>query len=174
MINLEIKVPVSNEDVLKKIATIDTRPFGLLHQVDTYFSVGKKRLKLREEDDQSYLVSYTRPNSPNSKFSRYHIIHIPTYLTALTKRVLALVFGVRVVVNKTRNLFICKHTRIHLDDVENLGKYVELETIFGKDFNEGELRNEHRSIIQALGLNTSASVSESYSDLLLSSRASIH
>jgi predicted adenylyl cyclase CyaB len=170
MINLEIKVAASNEEMLKKIETIDTKPLGLLHQVDTYFSVGKRRLKLREEEGGSYLVSYTRPDTLSSKFSKYHMVHIPTYLSAVTKRALAFIFGVKVVVKKTRNLFICRHTRIHLDEVENLGSYVELETVIGKGLDGGELRNEHRFIIQALGLNTSASVGESYSDLLLSSR----
>lgn len=42
--------------------------------------------------------------------------------------------GIKGVVKKTRHLYIHEHTRIHIDDVENLGKFVEIEVYFVKKY----------------------------------------
>lgn len=168
MKNLEIKIRVSNtEEIKNKAIEMEAKDFGILHQIDTYFLVGKKRLKLREEKDRSCLVFYIRPDTADSKFSKYYIINIASSLLKFTKILLTSFFSVKVIVNKKRNLFIYKNTRIHLDKVENLGCYVELETVFKEVGDEDELKKEHYFIIEALGLNKFESVKESYSDLML-------
>ncbi|HCC06392.1 TPA: adenylate cyclase [Candidatus Nomurabacteria bacterium] len=169
MKNLEIKVLATNiEEMKRKALEINAEDFGLLHQIDTYFIVGEKRLKLREEKERNYLVYYVRPNTLDSKFCKYTIINIPLRLTKITKQILSLIFGVKVTVNKTRNLFIYKNTRIHLDKVKDLDLYAELETVIKKEEDTDELKKEHNFIIQTLGLDKLESIKESYSDLLLS------
>lgn len=168
MVNLEIKVSASNiGEIRKKILETEAEDFGVLFQVDTYFIVGEKRLKLREEKNKSYLVFYVRPDTKESKFSKYYIVNVPLYFSSIVKKILSFIFSVKVVVDKKRNLFIYKNTRIHLDEVRDLGFYVELETVFKNDVSDETLRSEHQFVIESLGLNNCDLIKESYSDLLL-------
>ena len=96
MINLEIKVAAPNlEEVKDKAIKIDAKNIAKLSQIDTYFLVGKKRLKLREEKDTNYLVSYVRSNKKDSKLSKYKIITIPKNLVWWVKKLFSFIFGVK-------------------------------------------------------------------------------
>ena len=75
--------------------------------------------------------------------------------------------NIEIIVNKKRDLFIYKNTRIHLDDVKNLGTYVELETVFNTNQIEEELITEHNFVIKSLGLDTLEKIPNSYSDLMI-------
>lgn len=168
MINLEIKVAVSNiEEIKNKAVEIGAINNGTIHQTDTYFLVGEKRLKLREETNKNYLVLYFRKNTLESKESKYYILNINRTFLKIVKNTLTIIFGVKVIVNKKRELFIYKDTRIHFDTVENLGTYVELETVFNNE-KEWGLIKEHDFVINSLGLNTLEKIPNSYSDLLIS------
>jgi predicted adenylyl cyclase CyaB len=72
--------------------------------------------------------------------------------------------GTFVKVNKTRHLFVYGATRIHLDRVENLGCFVELETIMQYQTEE-EARAEHELVKQTLGLDERETLAVSYGDL---------
>ena len=168
MINLEIKVKASNiEEIKSKALQIGAKDMGVLNQTDTYFLVGKKRLKLREEKEKSYLVLYMRPDTGDSKFSKYYIINIPLSLVSFVKHSLSFIFGKKVIVNKTRNLLIYKNTRIHLDDVKNLGIFAELETVVNNEENINDFKQEHYFVISSLGLDKLMKIPQSYSDLIL-------
>ena len=78
--------------------------------------------------------------------------------------------NIEIIVNKKRDLFIYKNTRIHLDDVKNLGTYVELETVFNTNQIEEELITEHNFVIKSLGLDTLEKIPNSYSDLLINKK----
>ena len=171
MINLEIKVAAQNlKEVKDKAIKIDAKNIATLSQIDTYFLVGKKRLKLREEKDTNYLVCYVRINKKDSKLSTYHIITVPKKLVPFVKKLLLFIFGVKVIVNKKRELFIYKNTRIHFDDVKNLGTYVELETVFNNDQKDDELTAEHDFVITSLGLDKLEKIPNSYSDLMINKK----
>jgi predicted adenylyl cyclase CyaB len=168
MINLEIKVAAPNlEEVKDKAVKIDAKNKATLSQIDTYFLVGNKRLKLREEKGANYLVYYVRDNKENSKLSKYKIINIHKNLVWWVKKLLSLIFGIKIIVNKKRVLFMYKNTRIHFDDVKNLGTYIELETVFNTKQNEDDLVAEHNFVIKTLGLDTLEKIPNSYSDLLM-------
>lgn len=101
---------------------------GTLIQRDTYFEVPRGRLKLREESDAiAHLIAYERPDLAGHKESRYRLIEVrePVEL----KDALAGVLGVKSVVRKTRRLFIFNGVRIHLDQVEDLGDFIEFEGV---------------------------------------------
>lgn len=171
MINLEIKVSTKNlESVKDKAIKIDAKNIATLSQIDTYFLVGNKRLKLREEKDTNYLVYYVRSNKKDSKLSTYHIITVPKKLVLSVKKLLLFIFGVKVIVNKKRELFIYKNTRIHFDDVKNLGTYVELETVFNTNQKEDELVAEHDFVITSLDLNMLEKIPNSYSDMMINKK----
>ena len=171
MINLEIKVATSNiEEIRKKTTEIDAKNITTLYQLDTYFLVGNKRLKLREEKGTNYVVCYVRNNKKDSKLSTYHIIFISKQLVGFVKKLLSFIFGIKIVVNKKRELFIYKNTRIHFDEVENLGAYIELETVFSNNQKENDLVSEHNFIMKSLGLDVLEKIPNSYSDLLISKK----
>lgn len=171
MINLEIKVVALNLEEIKERATkIDAKNIATLSQIDTYFLVGDKRLKLREEKDTNYIVYYVRSNKKDSKLSKYKIIDIPKNLVWLVKKLFSFIFGIKIVVNKSRDLFIYGNTRVHFDDVKNLGTYVELETVFNTNQKEDDLAEEHNFVISSLGLDILEKIPNSYSDLMINKK----
>ena len=70
-----------------------------------------------------------------------------------------------IVVEKKRELWMHKNTRIHLDKVKKLGTFLELETIVGKKNIIGARAEQHQAI-QLLGLSSFSKVKGSYSDLI--------
>ncbi len=132
-------------------------------QIDTYFSPPKGRLKLREVDNrEACLVYYERPDITDSRYSHYQICDIPNP-TAL-KQIMSMVLGVKVVVEKQRELWVFGNTRIHLDEVVSLGEFVELETVIS-DQAEADAQTEHQLVKDVLGIQDQDLVSGSYSDL---------
>lgn len=171
MINLEIKVAAPNtEEIKDKAIKIGAKNIAILSQIDTYFLVGKKRLKLREERSTNYVVYYVRSSKENSKLSKYKIINIPKNLVWWVKKILSFIFGIKIIVNKKRNLFMYKNTRIHFDDVKNLGTYIELETVFNTEQKEDVLVAEHDFVIKSLSLDTLEKIPNSYSDVMINKK----
>ncbi len=168
MVNLEIKISVQNpHDFYEKIKNIISHSGEVLLQTDTYYLVGKKRLKLREEQHKSYFVFYIRPDVAQSKYSKYYIVPVPQKAVKYSKYVCAKILGAKICVDKKRTLFMYKNTRIHFDEVKNLGTFIELETVCADNQAQEDLKNEHYCVIESLSLDMSKSVKESYSDLLL-------
>jgi adenylate cyclase, class 2 len=169
MKNIEIKAHCKNAKELKELILASGGLFEEeMHQVDTYFNVQQGRLKLREINDQeSVLIYYERENSLTSKESNYQI-YKTTDPKAL-KEMLAKSVGVKVVVDKTRELFIYGHTRIHVDRVKDLGDFMELETVITTQTME-EANGEHQWLIGILGIKSDDLITHSYSDMLLEKR----
>jgi adenylate cyclase class IV len=73
-----------------------------------------------------------------------------------------------VTVRKQRTVAIWRSTRIHLDQVEGLGQFVELETVLG-NAPEGDAvgRVEFDDVVGWLGLASLEAIPGSYSDLLI-------
>lgn len=127
--NLELKArdrdPARSLSVCEELGAEDR---GTLSQTDTYFEVPRGRLKLREEPGASaHLIAYERPNSAAHKESRYRIIPVvdPTEL----KEAFSSLLGLKATVRKHRRLFLLENVRIHLDQVESLGNFIELEAV---------------------------------------------
>ena len=161
-----------------------------MKQRDTYFRIPSGRLKLREwwlEGQESRvtvrrgghldagneagsagatLIAYTRPNEGGSRISDYLMSPVPEPETL--RLMLAETLGTLVVVEKVRVLYQYRSTRIHLDTVQGLGTFVELETVIGEATSLEDAVAEHRAVITALGLDVLPSVASSYSDLLIS------
>jgi predicted adenylyl cyclase CyaB len=85
-------------------------------------------MKLRQLSDESgHLIFYDRPDHVGPKTSEYIIC--PTDDPKLLRTILETALGIRGVVRKTREIFMVGRTRIHLDQVENLGAFLELEVV---------------------------------------------
>lgn len=102
---------------------------GSLWQRDTYFHVPHGRLKLREQQpgDEAWLIPYQRPDETPARVSRYRLIGIDD--PAACRAGLDAALGTRGVVEKRRRLFVWRDVRIHLDDVTDLGSFIELEAV---------------------------------------------
>jgi predicted adenylyl cyclase CyaB len=138
---------------------------GERQQGDTYFRVPRGRLKLRRirGSPHSTLIYYDRPDRPESRYSEYHLALVDDAEEVET--LLGAALGTLVKVDKIRHMFLYGATRTHLDRVENLGCFVELETVMQYQTEE-EARAEHELVKQTLGLDERETVAFSYGDFL--------
>ncbi|HWV35972.1 MAG TPA: class IV adenylate cyclase [Thermomicrobiales bacterium] len=174
--NLEIKVECGEAGLADVRHRLERRGIALssrLRQVDTYFRVPHGRLKLREIDDldggaasRAELIGYVRPDEAASRWSTYHVTAIAPDEVASLLASLEATIGRLVRVAKRRDVAIQDATRIHLDVVEGLGAFIELETVI-EGQSEAAATAEHRRIVAELGLDRWSPISGSYSDLLL-------
>ncbi len=138
--NIEIKARARDFNEVKSRAENLSNTSGeIILQVDTFFNVENGRLKLRVlAPDRAQLIYYTRPDQEGPKRSDYHIAY--TSDPENLKHVLELAYGIRGVVKKTRYLYLVGQTRVHLDDVEGLGQFMELEVVMedGQSDAEGQ------------------------------------
>ncbi len=140
---------------------------GVLHQVDTYFRVATGRLKLREQTGPdgvttATLVPYVRADEAVARTSSYRLVEIADPETF--KAGMAETAGIEIVVEKRRHLLLKDNVRIHLDDVQGLGSYVELEAVVPDG---GDPQAEHAKVaelVQQLGMTEV--VPDGYAQLL--------
>jgi predicted adenylyl cyclase CyaB len=167
--NIEIKAHAQNFTQIKARAeTLSDAPVEVITQEDTFFNTPQGRLKLRVlPGEQSQLIYYARSEKQGPKRSDYHIFR--TADAENLKRVLELAFGVRGVVRKTRYLYLVGQTRIHLDNVEGLGQFVELEVVLQEGQSEAEGQAIAESLMASLGVEKNDLLAGAYMDLLESS-----
>jgi predicted adenylyl cyclase CyaB len=108
------------------------------------------------------MISYTRNEKMGRKDSEYKIIK----LTPKQKEILLIQNNPVCFVEKTRELWIYKNTRIHFDKVMGLGDFLELETVVNQKPKRQSLR-EFKEVVKLLKLDTKKAISFSYSDLVL-------
>ena len=165
MQNIEIKARCTDPGaVRRRLAQLGIPLARRMRQVDTYHFVPHGRLKLREiEGDEAQLIQYQRPDATDTRASDYVIVPVPE--PASLTEALARALGVRAVVDKQRELYLWRHTRIHLDEVAGLGSFLELETVVTDQTQEAAER-ECREVQAALGIREEDLVAGSYADLL--------
>ena len=164
--NIEIKARVHNlEDLRSRAQALSDTPVQVIPQEDTFFQVPKGRLKLRQlRPDLAQLVYYERPDREGPKSSNYFIYE--THNPADLKTALSLALGVRGVVRKTRYLLLVGQTRIHLDDVEGLGHFMELEVVLQEGQTESEGQSIAEDLMNRLGIRKEDLIDGAYMDLL--------
>jgi len=164
--NVEIKARVARLDELEARAReiADQGPFDLL-QEDTFFGCASGRLKLREfSPDRGEVIFYKRPDIPGPKLCDYTIV--PTQTPALLRATLADALGVVGRVRKHRRLYLSGASRIHLDEVDGLGSFLELEVVLAESQPESQAQAVARHLLTRLGVEDSSLVSGAYIDLL--------
>jgi predicted adenylyl cyclase CyaB len=164
MLNFEIKTKISNPSkTLNKLRKIGVVYKNTMNQVDYYFKVGTYKEKIREIDKKTIqLISYKRLEKKGKKNSNYII----KKLSLKQKNNLLKQKPLLCVVNKTRELWIYKHTRIHFDNVVNLGSFLEIETVV-KNISKKRGLDEFKKIVNLLKINLKRTEEHSYSDLIL-------
>jgi homotetrameric cytidine deaminase len=167
--NVELKAhdpdPARSLAVCRELGAEDK---GILRQRDTYFRTRSGRLKLREQEPGgATLIQYDRPDAAGARESRYRLTAVtePDELRASLDAAL----GTLVVVDKQRHLLLWDGVRIHLDTVDGLGSFVELEGVAPP---ESDLTAEQEKVArlrEALGIEEI--LTDSYSDRLLGADA---
>jgi predicted adenylyl cyclase CyaB len=165
--NVEIKA--RTEDLGKALeraaARADSGP-ELILQEDTFFAVPRGRMKLRFFSERAgELIVYDRPDAKGPKASRYRIF--PTAAPGLLRELLSESLEVLGTVRKRRHLFLAGRTRIHVDEVEGLGSFVELEVVLREGEGEAEGEAVARGLMKGLGIREEDLVAGAYLDLLL-------
>jgi predicted adenylyl cyclase CyaB len=161
--NLEIKVKLSSHKGVKEILKKNKIPFEeLLLQKDIYYKVNKGLLKLRIENNKQTLIFYDRNEKSKKRWSDYHLLEIDK---ADANKYLKRFLKVLTIVNKKRELYLYKNTRIHLDYVKGLGSFLELETRVVNGLKDAEKRFAY--LMDLLKLRDKKEIRASYKDLLL-------
>ena len=166
--NVEIKARVDSIDDLlpraQALAEEDELP-QLIHQDDTFFRVPHGRLKLREfADGSAELIHYHRADTVDAKLSDYRRVAVPD--AAALRAPLDRALGTLGRVRKQRWLLLVGQTRVHLDRVEGLGDFVELEVVLHDDQTENEGAHIADLLMHELGLAQSERIAGAYLDLL--------
>lgn len=164
--NIEIKARSRDFDAQVRTAAglADGAP-SRLFQEDTFFHVPRGRLKLRDfGDGTGELIQYHRADTSGPKQSDY--TRSATREPGSLKETLTAALGVRAVVRKHRTVFLVGQTRVHLDEVEGLGHFIELEVVLGPEETAAQGTAVARELMSALGIRQADLVAGAYVDLL--------
>jgi predicted adenylyl cyclase CyaB len=163
--NVEIKARVADlAEVEAHARRIATEGPSDIAQDDTFFSCASGRLKLREfSSSWGQLIYYSRPNDSGPKVSDYSISD--TASPAAMRETLTRALGVVGRVRKRRRLYLVDRTRIHLDNVEGLGSFVELEVVLAEGESPLQGTQIARRIMESLGIGESQLVQGADVDL---------
>ena len=166
-LNIEIKAKCSDHNKVREILKSKSADFkGVDHQIDTYFKVNSGRLKLREGNIENYLIYYERENKEGPKESK--VILYKSEPNSSLKNILINSNGVLVVVDKKREIYFIENIKFHIDIVENLGTFIEIEAIDTDDsIGKDRLQAQCQEYMKLFGISNNDLISNSYSDLIL-------
>lgn len=164
-LNIEVKAKADHSEFIRSYLnkTADFRGIDL--QEDTYFNVSNGRLKLREGNIENNLIYYERQNTPGAKESSFQLVHIPDAKSL--KAILTKSLGIKIVVRKKREIYFIKNVKFHIDEVEGLGNFAEIEASdLYADISKEELQKQCDFYLKVLQIKEEDLISVSYSDML--------
>jgi predicted adenylyl cyclase CyaB len=164
--NIEIKARIESVEALapKAAAIADKGPIEIT-QDDTFFGCESGRLKLRAfSKEEGELIFYRRANQQGPKESFY--LRSPTSAPETLRDSLSMAYGQTGRVLKHRTLFLVGRTRVHLDKVEGLGHFLELEVVLEESEPTDVGIREAYKLMAKLGVEPSQLIEGAYVDLL--------
>lgn len=170
--NVEIKAHCKDPAATRKLVEkAGAGLSGIEEQADIYYRVNDGRLKLRRiKGKHSELIRYKRADESGPKTSSYSIRRIR--FPRVVHYWLALRHGLLVEVRKRREIWLWRGVRIHLDEVADLGIFLELEAVVEDIGDHGEAERRCRIMMEILAIGNDDLLSISYSDMLIRMRAS--
>jgi homotetrameric cytidine deaminase len=167
-VNVELKaVDRDPQATIARCVGLGARDVGVLRQRDTYFMARRGRLKLRVEEGAlgGELIAYRRTDAFEPADSTYILAPVaaPENLAEALKATL----GTVAVVSKRRHLFLWEGVRIHLDEVDDLGSFVELEAVLPDAGDMATARSKVDRLCGELGISEDALVAVGYADLVM-------
>ncbi|WMD19549.1 class IV adenylate cyclase [Achromobacter seleniivolatilans] len=168
--NVEIKAQVDSLAAIEPLAAaMSGQEPVVIEQDDTFFACTHGRMKLREfANGKGELIFYRRADDTGPKESFYVIS--PTDSPDTLRQALAMAYGTIGRVKKQRMLFLTGRTRIHLDRVEGLGEFLELEVVLQDGESPEAGMEEARTLMAGLGVSPEQLVAGAYLDLQASRR----
>lgn len=165
--NIEIKARIENvAQLTPQVAALASEGPLEIAQDDTFFACDTGRLKLRAfSNDSGELIFYQRTNQSGPKESFY--LRSPTTSPETLRESLSLAYGQIGRIRKYRTLFLVGRTRVHLDRVEDLGHFLELEVMLVDDEPAEQGVREAGQLMAQLGIQAEQLVEGAYLDLLL-------
>ena len=167
-INIEIKARSTRHAAIRQWLLDQGAEFrGTDRQVDTYFHCENGRLKLREGNIEHSLIHYHRPDQVGPKRAEVTLYHPPAPAPEL-KAALTRAMGVWKVVDKSREIYFIDNVKFHLDTVEGLGTFVEIEAIDQDgSLAEARLQAQCQHYLEQFHIQPEDLVERSYSDLAI-------
>ena len=164
--NIEIKAySVDFSSQFRLAEVLCGKPEDQFIQEDTYFQAGSGRLKLREfADGSAELIQYQRADSTAATQSSYLMASVDDPETM--KAALTAALGIRGVVSKNRTLFLHGQTRLHLDRVDRLGEFIEIEVVLRSKQQSTEGEKIAAQLMTAMQIAPDQLIEFSYIDLL--------
>lgn len=168
-VNIEFKAQCNDTEKIKKILSYRNADYkGLDRQVDTYFKVKKGRLKLREGEIERALIYYRRKDTKEPKQSNVTLFPVDSKSSILLKEILTSSLDILVIVTKQRDIYFINNIKIHIDTVDELGSFVEVEAIdIDGSIGTVKLQEQCRFFLELFEISEEDLISISYSDLLL-------
>ena len=165
LLNVEIKARYQRtEETDRVIRSLGAQFQGVNHQIDIYFEVPNGRLKLRQQEiGPDYLVFYDRDDRTVPKESRYLLAPVENVKDVLD--VLGASLGIRTEVRKKREFWLWRNVRIFFDEVEQLGSFLELESVCENGITIDKARRQVSLLVHLFGIQEEDLVAVSYSDL---------
>ncbi|MFZ1313555.1 MAG: class IV adenylate cyclase [Chitinophagaceae bacterium] len=171
-LNVEIKAKCRNSNRVREYLHNNGAEYrGTDEQTDTYFNVPNGRLKLREGNIENNLIFYDRGNQAGPKDSHFHLVKVED--ANGLKEVLTKSNKIKIIVRKRREIYYIANVKFHIDEVPELGSFIEIEAgNILADLSALQLREQCNFYLHELGIENEDLVEVSYSDMLLSSNGS--
>lgn len=166
-LNVEIKARCTAPGRVRSYLSEKGAEFrGKDNQTDTYFNVATGRLKLREGNIENNLIYYERMDQLTAKNSRFMLVKVDD--AQGLKDVLSKSIGIKIVVQKNREIYFIDNVKFHIDEVPGLGSFVEIEASnLNSDLPEEKLKEQCEFYQQQLGILPEDLLQLSYSDMML-------
>ncbi len=144
------------------VRRLGARSQGIVEQIDRYYEVDvERRVKLRTVAGRgAELITYTRPEVDGVRVSTYQVTPVRDGACLVPKG------RPKVLVRKRREVLLLDNVRVHLDDVDHLGTFLELEAIVDDAHDEAACRRQVDAITAALGVGDGDLLRASYADLI--------
>jgi predicted adenylyl cyclase CyaB len=168
--NVEVKAILRNRAAAEAIAArLSERRRQRIRHEDIFFHSDGARLKLRIlGPKRGELIRYERSDVAGIRSSHYVIAR--TSDPESLREILSHTLGITGVVRKTRTLYKVGQTRIHIDRVEGLGDFLELEVVLRPGQSEMEGTAIAREILSNFMIEEDQLVAAAYVDLLARSK----
>jgi predicted adenylyl cyclase CyaB len=162
-----VELKARYEDLGKARALLGgAESLGMFVQLDTYFSLGERRLKLRVVEGMKggQLIYYERQDQSGVKESRVLLASVPDVATV--REILLQVLPMKAEVRKTREVYRLQGVQVHLDVVTGLGKFLEFEKVLADESDREEGQKQLEALRRYFQIPDEDLMASSYSDLL--------
>jgi len=165
-LNVEIKARIGDPSDIRNFLLQNNAEFiGVDYQQDTYFNVKRGRLKLREGNIENNLIYYERADLEGPKNSHFQLVKVID--SKQLRDVLEKSIGIKVNVQKKREIYFIENIKFHVDEVPGLGSFIEIEASnLNGDIPEEKLQEQCQYYMNIFKVKPGDLVTNSYSDLM--------